>query len=156
MITFNNSLLFKLLVFALWITISHSSCSEEAPDGEELVGTWVGVSDDPDAPGHFEIRDNFTFQLPVVDQQSGTWIFQNLASNTCDSNLWDCGWSTECNGFLVYKSKIGNKYTFEEGLGSGDCVEGGLGEFEIIDANTMKYRFIFNRVVDREATLTKN
>jgi len=151
----NLNQIFKLLLVLLIISTANS-CSEEAAEGEELVGIWTGVSVDPDAPKDFEIRDNFTFQLPVAEEMSGTWVYHNIAKANCDNSIWDCTYESKCTGFLIYKNKIGSKYTFEEGLTSGTCVEGGLGEFEIVDENTIKYRFIFNRVVAREATLTRS
>jgi len=153
--THNLNQIVTLLLFGFLIISISSSCSEEATEGEELVGTWTGVSVDPEAPGDFEVRDNFTFQLPVAEERSGTWVYQNLATDNCDNNVWDCSYNLSCNGFLIYKNKIGSKYIFEEGLTSGDCGEGGLGEFEIVDDNTIVYRFILNQIVVREATLTK-
>lgn len=147
---------FKLLLSSIFIVLLASSCSEEAPEGEELVGTWLGVSVDPDAPDDFEIRDNFTFQLPMVDQRTGTWRFQNIASSNCDPNEWNCDFKVDCTGFLIYKTKIGNTYTFEEGALTGDCIDGGFGEFEVVNENTINYKFLYNQAVLREAILTRN
>ena len=119
------------------------------------MGTWEGFSPDSDAPDDFQIRDLFTFQTPRLDQMSGTWNFSIAANPDCDPTEWDCDYTFECSGFLIYKTKIDNVYTFEEGLTSGECIDGGLGEFTVLDANTLRYRFIHNQSVSRESTLKK-
>ena len=124
-----------------------SSCSKDDLIGSELVGTWEGINPDEEAPDDFNEILTITLQQPIVDQQSGTWIYKIRAQEDCDENQWQCDYTFDCNGNFIFKSNEGNAYTFEESLTSGDCIDGGTATITVMDKETLQYEYVFGREV---------
>ena len=109
----------KNLIILLLILFSYNLNAQSTTSLYE--GTWVGMGHQLNNGESWSIQlnikgDNYTVMYPSID----------------------------CSSTLTVVKREGNKITLKEKTSSGQCIDGGNVELEILNSNTIRYKWSFS------------